>query len=48
MGSYLAPLFLAIEPRLSLGVIYMGGFQLQPSLPEADMVNFAPQLRCPY
>ena len=33
--------FLAIEPRLSLGVVYMGGFYLQPSLLEADAVNFA-------
>jgi eukaryotic-like serine/threonine-protein kinase len=47
MGSYLAPLFLAIERRLALGVIYMGGFHLQPSLPEADMVNFAPRVKVP-
>ena len=31
-GATLAPVFLAIEPRISLGVIYMGGINLQPSL----------------
>jgi predicted esterase len=46
-GAVLAPLFLAVEPRISLGVIYMGGFQLQPSLPEADAVNFAPRVSVP-
>ena len=43
-GAVLAPVFLAIEPRISLGVIYMGGINLQPSLPEADTVNFAPRV----
>ena len=43
-GAALAPVFLAIERRISLGVIYMGGINLQPSLPEADTVNFAPRV----
>ena len=46
-GAELAPLFLAVEPRISLGVIYVGGFNLQPSLPEADPVNFAPRVKVP-
>jgi eukaryotic-like serine/threonine-protein kinase len=46
-GASLAPVFLAIEPRISLGVIYMGGFYLQPSLPEADTVHFAPRVTAP-
>ncbi len=46
-GANLAPVFLAIERRLSLGVIYMGGLNLQPSLPEADTVNFAPRVTVP-
>jgi predicted esterase len=46
-GAALAPVFLAVEPRISLGVIYMGGFYLQPSLPEADTVNFAPRVKVP-
>ena len=47
LSTGLAPVFLAIEPRLSLGVVYMGGFYLQPSLPEADAVNFAPYVKTP-
>jgi dienelactone hydrolase len=46
-GATLAPVFLAIERRMSLGVIYMGGINLQPSLPEADTVNFAPRVTQP-
>ena len=46
-GAELAPLLLAVEPRISLGVIYVGGFNLQPSLPEADPVNFAPRVKVP-
>ena len=46
-GAALAPVFLAIEPRIKLGVIYMGGLNLQPSLPEADTVNFAPRVTEP-
>ena len=46
-GAVLAPAFLAIERRISLGVLYMGGINLQPSLPEADTVNFAPRVTVP-
>jgi eukaryotic-like serine/threonine-protein kinase len=38
---------LAVEPRISLAVIYVGGLYLQPSLPEADPVNFAPRVKAP-
>jgi len=46
-GAALAPIFLAIERRLSLGVIDMGGLYRQRSLPEADAVNFAPRVKVP-
>jgi eukaryotic-like serine/threonine-protein kinase len=46
-GAELAPLVLAVEPRMSLGVIALGAFNLQPSLPEADPVNFAPRVKVP-
>ena len=46
-GATLAPIFLAMEPRITLGVIYMGGLNLQPSLPEADTINFAPRVKQP-
>ena len=46
-GGSVAPVVLAVEPRFSLAVIYCGGVVLQPSLPEADPVNFAPQVKLP-
>jgi eukaryotic-like serine/threonine-protein kinase len=46
-GAQLAPVFLAIEPRISLGVIYMGGLPMQASLPEAEPANFAPRVKAP-
>ena len=46
-GAEIAPLFLAVEPRISLAVLYVGGFNRQPSLPEADPVNFAPRVTVP-
>jgi eukaryotic-like serine/threonine-protein kinase len=46
-GATLGPVFLAIERRITLGVLYMGGINLQPSRPEADTVNFAPHVRVP-
>ncbi|MEO6235674.1 MAG: protein kinase [Vicinamibacterales bacterium] len=41
------PLILAVEPRISLAVIYCGGFARQESLPEVDPVNFAPLVKVP-
>jgi pimeloyl-ACP methyl ester carboxylesterase len=46
-GGELAPLFLAVEPRISLAVLYVAGFNRQPALPEADPVNFAPLVKVP-
>lgn len=46
-GAAVGPLFLAVEPRLSLGLLNVGGFYLQAALPEADPVNFAPRVKVP-
>jgi dienelactone hydrolase len=46
-GAEVAPLVLAVEPRLSLGLICLGAFNLQASLPEADPVNFTPRVKVP-
>ena len=46
-GGELAPLFLAVEPRISLAVLHIAGFNRQPALPEADPVNFAPLVKVP-
>ncbi len=46
-GAGMAPLFLAVEPRISLALLNVGGFYLQASLPEADPVNFASRVKIP-
>ncbi len=46
-GAALGPLFLAVEPRLSLALLNVGGFYLQAARPEADPVNFASRVRIP-
>jgi formylglycine-generating enzyme required for sulfatase activity/dienelactone hydrolase len=46
-GAGMAPLFLAVEPRLSLGMLLVGGFYLQAALPVADPVNFAARVKIP-
>ena len=46
-GAALAPLILAMEPRITLGLLVVGGFYLQPALPEADPVNFASRVTAP-
>jgi pimeloyl-ACP methyl ester carboxylesterase len=43
----MAPMLLAVEPRLSLGLLLVGGFYLQAALPEADVINFAPRVKVP-
>ena len=46
-GAAMAPLFLALEPRIKAAVLLGAGFYMQASLPEADPVNFAPRVRIP-
>ena len=46
-GSAMAPLFLALEPRIKAAVLLGPGFFMQAALPEADPVNFAPRVRMP-
>ena len=47
LGAQLAPLFLGIEPRFRLGVIFSGGFETWDMPAECDPVNFAPRVRAP-
>ena len=46
-GAAMGPVFLAVEPRLSLALLIVGGFNLQAALPEADVPNFAPRVKVP-
>ncbi len=47
LGAQLGPLFLAIEPRFKVGVLFSGGFETWDLPPECDPVNFAPHVRQP-
>jgi serine/threonine protein kinase/formylglycine-generating enzyme required for sulfatase activity/cephalosporin-C deacetylase-like acetyl esterase len=49
MGAAWAPTFMALEPRLNVGLIIVGGFLVvnQPLPPEVDPFNFASRVRAP-
>jgi len=47
LGAQLAPVYLAIEPRLRAGVLLSGGFETWVMPAESDPVNFAPRVRQP-
>jgi formylglycine-generating enzyme required for sulfatase activity/predicted Ser/Thr protein kinase/predicted esterase len=47
LGAQLAPVYLAIEPRLRAGVLLSGGFETWDIPAESDPVNFAPRVRQP-
>ena len=47
LGAQLAPVYLAVEPRLRTGVLLSGGFETWRIPPESDPVNFAPRVRQP-
>ena len=46
-GAGMAPLFLASNRASRRPSCSAAGFYLQPALPEADPVNFAPRVRIP-
>ena len=47
LGAQLAPVYLVIEPRFRIGVLFSGGFETWTIPPETDPVNFAPRVRQP-
>jgi eukaryotic-like serine/threonine-protein kinase len=46
-GSLAAPIALAVEPRIKVAVLNVGGFWNARFLPEVDPFNFAPRVRVP-
>jgi formylglycine-generating enzyme required for sulfatase activity/dienelactone hydrolase len=46
-GAMMAPIMLAVEPRIRAAVLEGGGFMFQKTLPEVDPLNFAPRMRQP-
>ena len=46
-GSAMAPVMIAMEPRIKASVLISGGLILQPTQPEVDPFNFLPRVRVP-
>ncbi len=46
-GSAMAPVMMAMEPRIKASVLISGGLVLQPTQPEVDPFNFLPRVRAP-
>ncbi|MDA1274592.1 MAG: SUMF1/EgtB/PvdO family nonheme iron enzyme [Verrucomicrobia bacterium] len=46
-GGTLGPVLLAVEPRIKVSVLAVGGFWMQRTLPEVDQINFAPHVTIP-
>jgi cephalosporin-C deacetylase-like acetyl esterase len=46
-GGQLAPIFLAIEPRIKTAVLDSGGLMLRRDMPEVDRLNFVSRVHTP-
>ena len=46
-GSAMAPVMMAMEPRIKASVLISGGLVLQPTQPEVDPFNFLSRVRVP-
>ena len=46
-GSYIAPVMLAVEPRVKAAVLFVGGLEMERSRPEVDPFNFLPRVHVP-
>jgi len=46
-GSAMAPIMIAMEPRIRAGVLISGGLYLQPTQPEVDPFHFLPRVSIP-
>jgi pimeloyl-ACP methyl ester carboxylesterase len=46
-GGEIAPVMIAMEPRITASVLVSGGMIMEPSQPEIDPFNFLPRVRIP-
>ena len=46
-GAAIGPLHLAVEPRLKVGVFYVGGLTPDRARPEVEVLNFLPRVTVP-
>ncbi|MHC5109273.1 MAG: alpha/beta hydrolase family protein [Planctomycetota bacterium] len=46
-GAAMAPIMIAVESRLDVGVVVVAGLNFQRALPEVDEVHYAPRVEIP-
>ena len=46
-GGRMGSIVPALDPRVKVAVLYVGGFSLQRPMPEVDQIHFAPRVRIP-
>jgi dienelactone hydrolase len=46
-GGRMAPIMLALEPRIKTAILYVAGLRFQRSMPEADPFNFLERVKLP-
>ncbi len=46
-GAAMAPIMIAIEPRIKAGIVVVAGLNFQTSLPEVDEVHYIRRVRIP-
>ncbi len=46
-GGRMGSIVPALDPRVKVAVLYVGGFSLQKPMPEVDQIHFAPRVRIP-
>jgi hypothetical protein len=46
-GSAMAPILLAVEDRIRVAILGVGGLEFQKTLPEVDQINFVTRMKTP-
>jgi hypothetical protein len=46
-GAAMAPIMIAVEPRIKTGIVVVAGLNFQTSLPEVDELNYITRVRVP-
>jgi dienelactone hydrolase len=46
-GAAMAPIMIAVEPRIKAGIVVVAGLNFQTSLPEVDELNYITRVRVP-
>jgi len=47
LGTWIAPIMIAVEPRIKAAVLVVGGLQVTPTQPEVDPLNFLTRVTVP-